>query len=78
MRAQLDCAPRSRAPRWRLCVTPLGRACSYWKLPDGAKMRDLVLAVRADEACHAHVNHTFAGLKSDEPNPFATTAPMRQ
>jgi Alternative oxidase len=34
-------------------------------------MRDLVLAVRADEACHSHVNHVFAGLKGEDPNPFS-------
>jgi threonyl-tRNA synthetase len=33
-------------------------------------MRDLILAVRADEACHSHVNHTFAALSQDEANPF--------
>lgn len=33
-------------------------------------MRDLLLAVRADEACHSHVNHTFSKLKHDEKNPF--------
>jgi len=34
----------------------------YWKLKEGAVMKDLLLAVRADEACHSHVNHTFASL----------------
>ena len=33
-------------------------------------MRDLILNVRADEACHSHVNHTFAGMQSYEDNPF--------
>ena len=33
-------------------------------------MRDLILNVRADEACHSHVNHTFAAMKSHEDNPF--------
>lgn len=33
-------------------------------------MRDVVLAVRADEACHSHVNHTFSALKLDQRNPF--------
>eukprot|EP00879_Flechtneria_rotunda_P007838 GHRR01008214.1.p1 GENE.GHRR01008214.1~~GHRR01008214.1.p1 ORF type:complete len:308 (+),score=120.42 GHRR01008214.1:590-1513(+) len=46
-------------------------AQTYWRLPEGATMRDLILAVRADEACHSHVNHTFAGIKQDAPNPFA-------
>lgn len=34
-------------------------------------MRDLVLNVRADEACHSHVNHTFADLRLSADNPFA-------
>ncbi len=46
-------------------------ARDYWKLGDKATMRDLLLSVRADEACHSHVNHTFAELDEDEKNPFA-------
>lgn len=42
----------------------------YWKLEDGATMKDLILAVRADEACHSYVNHTFAQINSTDPNPF--------
>ena len=45
-------------------------ARDYWKLGEDAKMRDLLLAVRADEACHSHVNHTFSTMKNDEKNPF--------
>jgi hypothetical protein len=45
-------------------------AVSYWRLGEGATMRDLLLAVRADEACHKHVNAVFAELKTDQPNPF--------
>jgi len=33
-------------------------------------MRDVLYAVRADEACHRHVNHTFADLPPDAENPF--------
>ncbi len=33
-------------------------------------MRDLLLAVRADEACHSHVNHTLASLEEGARNPF--------
>lgn len=29
------------------------------RLGENAKVRDLLLAVRADEACHSHVNHTL-------------------
>jgi ubiquinol oxidase len=32
----------------------------YWKMPDTATLRDVVLAVRADEAHHRDVNHGFA------------------
>jgi ubiquinol oxidase len=35
-------------------------ARQYWKLPDDATLRDVVLAVRADEAHHRDVNHGFA------------------
>ena len=35
----------------------------YWVLGEGAKMRDLLLAVRADEAGHSHVNHVLSQLK---------------
>ena len=31
----------------------------------------MVLAVRADEACHSHVNHTFSELKPYDENPFS-------
>lgn len=33
-------------------------------------MRDVILAIRADEACHSHVNHTFGSMRTDETNPF--------
>jgi ubiquinol oxidase len=35
-------------------------ALEYWKLPPNATLRDVVLAVRADEAGHRDVNHGFA------------------
>jgi len=35
-------------------------AIDYWKLPAGARLRDVVLVVRADEAEHRDVNHGFA------------------
>ena len=42
----------------------------YWKLPDHATLRDVILVVRADEAHHRDVNHGFAselaGLPVDE------------
>ncbi|MDQ8020332.1 MAG: alternative oxidase [Moraxellaceae bacterium] len=35
-------------------------AIDYWKLPKDARLRDVVLAVRDDEAGHRDVNHGFA------------------
>lgn len=35
-------------------------AIDYWRLPKDAKLRDVVLAVRADEAHHRDVNHFAA------------------
>jgi ubiquinol oxidase len=32
----------------------------YWKMPDDACLRDVVIVVRADEAHHRDVNHGFA------------------
>ena len=35
-------------------------ARDYWQLREDARLRDVVLAVRADEAGHRDVNHGFA------------------
>jgi ubiquinol oxidase len=41
-------------------------AIDYWKLSPTARLHDVVLAVRADEAHHQQVNHQFADqLTSD-------------
>ena len=45
-------------------------AREYWQLPEGARLREVVLAVRADEAGHRDVNHGFA----DELRPRRETA----
>ena len=34
-------------------------AIDYWNLPEDATLRDVVIAVRADEAEHRDVNHYF-------------------
>ena len=33
-------------------------------------MRDVILAIRADEAHHRVVNHTLASMKADQFNPY--------
>ena len=35
-------------------------AIEYWNLPADATLRELIIAVRADEANHRDVNHAFA------------------
>jgi ubiquinol oxidase len=39
-------------------------ALDYWKLPPDARLRDVVLVVRADEADHRDLNHRFADALS--------------
>ena len=45
-------------------------AINYWRLPKDAKMRDLLMAVRADEAVHRDVNHVFASIGKYDRNPY--------
>lgn len=45
-------------------------ARDYWCLAPDATFRDVVLAIRADEAHHREVNHTFAEMDVNETNPF--------
>jgi len=45
-------------------------AIKYWKMKPDAKWRDVIAVIRADEAHHRDVNHGFASLKPNEPNPF--------
>jgi ubiquinol oxidase len=40
----------------------------YWKLPEDATLRDVVLVVRADEAHHRDVNHAFASELGGAPS----------
>jgi len=39
----------------------------YWKMPDTATLRDVILVVRADEAHHRDVNHGFASTLAGLP-----------
>jgi len=45
-------------------------AVKYWKMNPESKWRDVVALLRADEAHHRDVNHGFAGLNQNDPNPF--------
>jgi ubiquinol oxidase len=37
-------------------------AIDYWQLPGDARLRDVIIAVRADEAEHRDVNHAFVDV----------------
>ncbi|XP_053408786.1 uncharacterized protein LOC128559888 [Mercenaria mercenaria] len=45
-------------------------AITYWNLPEDATMKDVILAIRADEAHHRLVNHTLASMKPTDYNPY--------
>jgi len=54
---------------WSELAAP-GMAIGYWRLPRDAKWVDALKCMMADETHHRDVNHTFADLESDDPNPF--------
>jgi hypothetical protein len=45
-------------------------AIGYWRLAPDATLLDVMKQVAADETNHRDVNHTFALLARDDPNPF--------
>ncbi|KAG9019877.1 hypothetical protein FRB90_000007 [Tulasnella sp. 427] len=64
-----------RLPEWEDMPAP-GIAIDYWRLPQDAKMLDVIQAVRADEATHRFVNHSLANLNhTQDVNPFALREP---
>ena len=46
-------------------------AIEYWKLPPDARLRDVVLVIRDDEAGHRNVNHGFADTLTRVGRPVA-------
>ena len=52
-------------------------AIDYWNLPKNARLRDVVIAVREDEAGHRDRNHYFADalIAGDEPKAEAQSEP---
>jgi len=52
-------------PEWKDMQAPL-EARTYYGLPDNATFRDIILAVRADEAMHREHNHHFAELNAND------------
>ena len=59
-------------PKWNDLQAP-EIAIRYWNMPEGHRtMRDLLLYIRADEAKHRELHHTFGNLQMDDPNPFVS------
>lgn len=50
-------------------------AINYWGLPEDARLRDVIIAVRADEAEHRDVNHEFADMLDKKPFKDKQAAP---
>ncbi|WP_454019468.1 alternative oxidase [Azospirillum sp. Marseille-Q6669] len=59
--AEIDAGRHANPPAPRLAI-------DYWKLPETATLRDVVLAVRNDEANHRDVNHGFADTLAGRPS----------
>jgi hypothetical protein len=54
-----------KLPQWKdLDASP--EAIKYWALPENAKMRDVILAIRADEVAHREFNHHFADMNKNQ------------
>ena len=47
----------------------------YWKLPDTATLRDVILVVRADEAHHRDINHGLASEIGGASGEYANASP---
>jgi len=54
-----------KLPNWTNMAAP-SQAIKYWDLPENGKIRDMLLAIRADEVMHGEVNHYLGKLKTDE------------
>ncbi|KAK9478211.1 alternative oxidase-domain-containing protein [Lipomyces japonicus] len=66
----LDDIKAGRIPEWQSLEVP-DIAKRYWKMKDDSTMEDLILYIRADEAKHREVNHTFGNLNQQaDRNPF--------
>lgn len=56
---QIEDLDRGKLPLWSRSKAP-ELAIKYWNMPEGQQsVRDLLLYIRADEAKHREVNHTF-------------------
>ena len=59
--AEIDAGRHANPPAPRIAI-------DYWQLPETAMLRDVVVAVRNDEANHRDVNHGFADTLAGPPS----------
>ncbi|XP_064386462.1 uncharacterized protein LOC135334994 [Halichondria panicea] len=65
----IQCMDKGDLPMWSKMAAP-SIAVNYWNLKEDAMMRDVLLAIRADEAHHRVVNHTLGSISPDDDNPY--------
>lgn len=70
----LEDLDEGRLPEWEQLPAP-EIAIEYWKLGQDAKMGDLLKVIRADEAGHRFIHHSFANLETEDTNPFSVASP---
>ncbi|KAF5315070.1 hypothetical protein D9619_007299 [Psilocybe cf. subviscida] len=64
-----------KIPEWSTVPAP-EISIDYWRLPEDAKLLDVLYAVRSDETTHRFVNHSLANLNpKTDVNPFALREP---
>ncbi|PWN31413.1 alternative oxidase, partial [Meira miltonrushii] len=73
----IDDIKEGRLPEWDNYPAPQ-IAIDYWGLEKNAQILDVMRFLRADEANHRYINHTFAELKPSDFNPFAYGDPSPQ
>lgn len=66
----LETLEKGNLPNFQNLTAPYV-ARQYWELPENASFKEMIYAIRADESHHRDVNHTFAAMRRNEPNPFA-------
>ncbi len=66
--AEVDAGRHENVPAPQLAI-------DYWQLPEDARLRDVIIAVRADEAGHRDVNHEFADQLNRRRNDNAEQRP---
>ena len=63
MLKQID-SPTGVLHHWKKVPAPKN-VIEYYNLPPEATYREVIISIRADEACHRETNHFFAEISDD-------------